>query len=68
MELRALCEEVLDNPDKAKELLPPAQGFFFGTYEIDEWYFEGLRVTRAIMDKALALPDEEFDFYYRASW
>lgn len=68
MELRALCEEVLDNPDSAMEHLPPAQGFFFGTYEIDEWYFEGLRLTKAIMDKALSLPEDDFSFVYRSSW
>lgn len=68
MELRALVEEVLDNPDKAKELLPTGAGFFFGSTEYDEWYIKDLEHTKAILDKALALPEMEYDISYQASW
>lgn len=67
MELSALVDEVLDS--KNASLLPPAEGFFFGTYEIDEWYFSYLENTKAIMDKAKVLADSaQYDIYYQASW
>ena len=66
--LRALVSEVLENHDKAQDLLPTSEGFFFGTYEYDEWYFEGLEQTKLILDKALSLDENLFDFVYQASW
>jgi hypothetical protein len=40
-ELLQTVERVLQNPDLAKELLPPRPGFFFGSTDIDEYYMEG---------------------------
>lgn len=68
IELSALVNEVLENPEKGKELLPTASGFFFGSTEYDEWYIRDLERTKSILDKALALDDGEFDIVYRASW
>ena len=63
-QLVALCEDVLRDHSKAKDLLPPAQGFFFGTYEYDDWYFQGLE------DTVRQLRDVKEDSYYiyQASW
>ena len=36
---------VYPNKDLAHELLPPQSGFFFGSYEIGEWYLDDLRIT-----------------------
>ena len=68
-ELRDLCAEVLENKDGevASENLPPAKGFFFGSYSIDEYYWEDLKNTVSMIDKCLALPDQ-WDFEYHSSW
>ncbi len=68
--LRDTCQQVLDNKEKAGELLPPSEGFFFGTTEITEYYFEDLRSTVEGLDRALALAqrDRWINFSYRSSW
>ncbi len=69
IELRDLCQQVIDNPDDAEELLPPQAGFFFGDTGIDEWYFGSLKDTIATLDKVLN--NEKFadwDYQYVASW
>lgn len=64
--LKRLCEEVLENPKKAKELLPPCEGFFFGSNEIDEWYFQDLKYTIETINKVLE--NKDGDIYYHSSW
>jgi hypothetical protein len=64
-ELVELCHEALDKPDH--EVLEPTAGFFFGSYEKDEWYYQDLKATIEGIEKALELP-ESFQFYYQASW
>jgi hypothetical protein len=56
------------NPDRALELLPPSQGFFFGSSDIDEYYAQDIDDTIEILTKALALDSSLFEFSYRASW
>jgi len=67
-ELRGLCVHLLKNKneEEAYAALPPAQGFFFGGYEIGDYYWEDLELTVEQLDKALAL--DGYDFYYEASW
>ena len=65
--LRELCQRVLANRTLAAELLPPQEGFFFGSQEIDDYYFQDLENTVSIIDQALSLP-ESWDFEYRSSW
>lgn len=66
MELKELCEEVLENPEKADELLPTQSGFFFGPTEYDEWYFQDMKDTIEIIDWALT---QDFDYFeYESSW
>jgi len=50
-----------------KEPLQPIAGFFFGSLEKDEWYYDGLLETIDIIDKALALGDD-WQVIYQASW
>jgi hypothetical protein len=64
-ELVELCQEALDNPDH--EVLEPTAGFFFGSYEKDEYYFQDLKDTIEGIEKALELP-KSFEFYYQSSW
>lgn len=54
---------------RARSLLPPRPGFFFGSQEIDEWYWKDLEDTVRMLDAVLSdprLPD--WDIYYEASW
>lgn len=66
-ELVELCKKVLENKDKASELLETRSGFFFGSTTYDEWYFQGLEDTIKQLTKALQLP-EKWYFTYQASW
>jgi hypothetical protein len=65
--LRELCEQVLEDKTKSAELLPTTSGFFFGSTDYDQYYFEDLETTIAIIDKCLALPTA-WEFEYRSSW
>jgi hypothetical protein len=66
--LRDLCKDILEHPDDERETdLEPTQGFFFGSYKKDEWYYQDLKDTVEGLDKVLALPDE-YSFHYQASW
>lgn len=67
VELRDICKRVQNDVSLARELLPPTQGFFFGTYEIDEWYLDDLQETINIINK-LGDNDDTTDLYYSSSW
>jgi hypothetical protein len=68
-ELKDLCEEVLKEQSSAEEKLPPRKGVFFGSFDIDENYFNSLRHTVDILDKIFANPEhEEWSIYYHSSW
>ena len=68
-ELLELCEKALSDKEKAGLILPPQSGFFFGSSEVDEWYFEDMDRTVEELKKLLAIPDiEKWDFEYHSSW
>lgn len=64
MELKRLCQQVLDDHDKAPELLPTQEGFFFGSTEYDEYYFDDLKHTIEILNKV----EDGYWYEYQASW
>lgn len=75
--LRNICNEVLlhkDDPSVAEELLHPIDGFFFGSTNIDEWYYEDIEYTarrlKEILDIAKADEAEGIytSFAYQSSW
>lgn len=67
--LLELVNEVLRNRDKANEVLPTANGFFFGSCTYDEGYFDDLIQTKAIIENVLALDNfNRYDIYYSSSW
>ena len=74
--LRDLAAEVLDQQGRgdagaarALDLLPPRPGFFFGSQEIDEWYWKKLEDTVRMLDAVLSDPHlPDWDIYYEASW
>ena len=66
-ELLTTARQALFHKDP-KELMPQA-GFFFGSYDIDEWYWEGIKSTIKQLSKLTELPDfEDLSFYYQSSW
>ena len=65
-ELREVCRKTLF--DKNPDLLPPQSGFFFGSYDIDEWYWEGIKNTIKQIDRVLNIQDDSLSFYYQSSW
>jgi hypothetical protein len=69
-----LCDIILGASEAnrnaiAEEHLPPQAGFFFGSTEIDEWYWKDLEETRDSLKRILANKSlADCDFTYQASW
>ena len=61
------CEKVKADHSLADTLLPSASGFFFGTTEYDEWYFNSIDNTIEILKEALA-DESDSSYYYSSSW
>lgn len=69
--LRDLVKDVLIHREKAPLALPTASGFFFGSTEYDEWYWQDLEHTAKELDRVLMDTSENWtsvDFIYQASW
>ena len=68
--LRETCIEVLNahTEDVAMELLPPTSGFFFGTTDISEYYWEDISDTITKLNTALEQSVDDAMFEYYASW
>ena len=61
--------KVMKDKTKAEELLPTQSGFFFGSYDYDEYYWNDLVETRDKLKKILDSKDSEDTYYvYRSSW
>ena len=58
-----LCKKVQNDHSLAESLLPVTSGFFFGSTNYDEWYFEQIKNTIEILEDA-----EGNYFYYSSSW
>ena len=52
--LSKTIEPALVSTAAASELLPTSEGFFFGSQEYDEYYFEDLKNTKEQIDKIIA--------------
>jgi len=66
-ELVALCNEALVNRDE--DILKPVSGFFFGSTEKDEYYWQSITETRDRLSEILTNPSAvNWDFYYQSSW
>jgi hypothetical protein len=78
VDLLAACKVVMSvsvgesKQDLADEVgLMPTEGFFFGGYQLDEYYDEQLKYTIDMLEHVLGLiPEDSFyyDFTYQASW
>jgi len=62
------CRRVLKNKKLANELLPPASGFFFGSTDVDQYYFDDIKQTIEILEHALSPELKGWDIYYQSSW
>jgi hypothetical protein len=62
------CKLVLMNKEEAKTLLPRQEGFFFGSYEYDEYYWYDIQDTIEQLEKILKEYPEDWDFQYQSSW
>jgi len=67
LSLKNDCEKVLADRDLASKILPTQAGFFFGSKDYDEWYYNSLKDTIEIIDRALELGNQ-FLFQYHSSW
>jgi len=67
-ELVDLCRKVLANRELAAELLPPNEGFFFGGYQYDDYYFDDLQRTADELTALLEAVDDSWSFEYQSSW
>lgn len=69
-ELKDICGQLSTSKDVglAEELLPPQSGFFFGSTEIDEYYFNDMDYTYELLDRVLKETPDDYDFVYSASW
>ena len=66
--LLELCEQVRADKSKAAELLPPRNGFFFGSDQINDDYWQDIDDTIKQLTEAMADFGESWQFYYQASW
>jgi hypothetical protein len=64
--LRQLIMEALAK--KSAKLLPPQEGFFFGSNTVDQYYWEDLRSTETGLTKLLEEFPKGWEFEYHSSW
>lgn len=64
-DLRDACQQAINTQDP--DILPRVAGFFFGSDEIDEYYWDQLKDTIKQINKVLSLPDD-IGLYYQSSW
>lgn len=71
VELYDTLKQVNMDHSKAEELLPTTSGFFFGSTDYDDYYFEEVEQTIEVLKpyvKSINEGTNRADFYYQASW
>jgi len=67
--LLALLDEVLADREHGPKKLEPRAGFFFGSTEVDEWYWQDVEQTAAVLREVLKWGDlSAWSFTYQSSW
>ena len=65
------CKKVMefDTASAPNDILPTTPGFFFGSTDYDEWYYQNTKDTIEFLEKEMDA-DGKFngDYYYEASW
>ena len=63
------CEDVLEDHSKAEQLLPRSSGFFFGSTDYDDYYFEQVQNTYDILMSIVSAGDADTaEYTYQSSW
>lgn len=64
--LKRVCQDAIDDPEHADEILPTQEGFFFGETDYDDYYFNSCQATIEAIDKIM---EEDYDWYeYGSNW
>ena len=68
--LRDICLQLIEanSAELAMEILPPVPGFFFGSPQIDDWYWDGVKETAEKLTGIINETSEDQMFEYHASW
>lgn len=66
--LRDVCQRVLEDHSLAESLLPNQGGFFFGSTDYDQGYYDDLKDTVEQFDKLLDPKYQCWEFSYHSSW
>lgn len=65
--LATICEKVVR--DKNPELLPASSGFFFGSTDYDEYYYQEVEETAKVLREEIRNNQEKYpEYFYQASW
>lgn len=57
------------NVDEDELPLTPTAGFFFGSLNIDEWFYSDVERTVKVLEKELETPEDcELSYIYHSSW
>jgi hypothetical protein len=67
-ELLDILNRVDQNHSLADDLLPTANGFFFGDTDYQEWYYQDIKATIPVFENLLGQDLDQWDFYYSSSW
>ena len=69
IDLRDTCAKVIEigTKDAAEELLPPTSGFFFGSNEVGDWYWDDIKDTLIKLNQIIDESTEDAVFEYQAS-
>ena len=62
------CKIVLIDREEASQLLPVQEGFFFGSYEYNEYYFSDIKDTIDQLERVLNEYPQDWEFKYQSSW
>lgn len=68
VEKELLINEGHDEYGCAGDFLPVQEGFFFGSYDYDEWYYKDLEYTKNLIIDILKNWNTDSEYYYQSSW
>ena len=60
--------EYIEDATVARELLPSAEGFFFGSAEYDQYYLRDIVETKKFLEEELRDTNSRADYHYNSSW
>lgn len=67
-DLQKILDTLIDTYEtKDASKLPPTEGFFFGSTDVDEYYWDDVKQSIEAF-KTYVADNEEVDYFYTASW